>query len=71
MIQIEDQTINFTENEQVSVSFSVPFTGIPSISALPVSKNVEIFVSNLTESGCILNASSAFTGAVRIVAMRG
>lgn len=51
--------------------FSTTFTDIPSISALPVIRNVEIFVSNLTTTGCTLNASAPFSGAVRVVAMRG
>jgi hypothetical protein len=38
---------------------------------LPVQTNVEVFVSNLTSSGCTLNTSAAFTGAIRVVAVRG
>ena len=71
MIQIENQNITFVNETDKNVTFTNSFIEIPSISAIPVARNVEIFVSNLTTTGCTLNASAAFSGVVRVVAMRG
>ena len=71
MIQIENQIIPFVGETTKNVSFSTAFISAPAITALPVQTNVEVFVSNLTSSGCTLNTSAAFTGAIRVVAVRG
>lgn len=70
-MQIDNQTVLFTNETSKAVSFSTPFTGIPSISALAVSNNAEIFVSNLATDGCTLNTSAPITGQVLVVAVRG
>jgi hypothetical protein len=71
MIQIENQNITFVNETEKNILFTNSFVEIPSISAIPVLRNVEIFVSNLTTTGCTLNASAAFSGVVRVVVMRG
>lgn len=71
MIQIENQIIPFVGETSKNVSFSTTFISAPAITALPVQNNVEVFVSNLTTSGCTLNTSATFTGAIRVVAVRG
>ena len=76
MIQIDTSDVIFTDQETKNVNFSVPFMSSPSISAIATtgasdSCNVEIFVSNLTNTGCTLNSSARFTGTVRVVAVRG
>lgn len=71
MIQIENQTIIFSNQTTKDVSFSTAFVLPPSVSALAISNNAEIFISNLTTSGCTLNTSAPITGQVRIVAVRG
>jgi hypothetical protein len=76
MIQIDTTEVNFSNQEFLNLNFSQPFMSIPAISAIPVTGagspcNVEIFVSNLTTTGCTLNSSSRFTGKVRVVAVRG
>ena len=71
MIQIENQTVIFTGNESKDVTFSTVFLGPTSISAYAINNNAEIFVCNLTTSGCTLNTSAPITGQVRIVAVRG
>lgn len=71
MIQIENQTIPFNKEESKNVTFSTAFLGSPSVSAYAINNNAEIFVSNLTTSGCTLNTSAPITGQVRIVAVRG
>lgn len=71
MIQIENQTIIFSNQDSKSVIFSTSFLAEPSVSALAINNNAEIFISNLTISGCTLNTSAPITGQVRIVAVRG
>lgn len=71
MIQIENQTIAFIREDSKNVTFSTTFLSSPSVSAYAINNNAEIFVSNLTTSGCTLNTSAPITGQVRIVAVRG
>jgi len=70
-MQIETQDVSFSNQSTKAVIFSTAFTSAPSISALVVDQNIEIFVSNLTNVGCILNSSSAFTGNIKLIATRG
>lgn len=76
MIQIDTTEVSFSNQTQASVIFSQPFISTPSISAISTSGlsdscNVEMFVSDLTSTGCTLNSSAPFTGTVRVVAVRG
>lgn len=76
MIQIDTTVVSFSNQEVLNLAFSQTFESNPSISAIPITGigspcNVEIFVSNLTTSGCTLNSSAPFTGNVRVVAVRG
>ena len=71
MIQIENQTIVFSNQITRNVLFSTTFVSPPSVSVLAINNNAEIFVSNLTTTGCTLNTSAPITGQVRIVAVRG
>ena len=70
-MQIETQDVSFSNQSSKNVTFSVSFLSTPSISAIPVDQDVEIFVSNLTTSGLTLNSSANFTGTVKLIAMRG
>ena len=70
-MQISNQTVSFTNESSKTVSFSPVFDDIPSVSAIAVSNNVEIFVSNLTIDSCTLNTSAPITGQVVVVAVRG
>lgn len=70
-MQIDNQTVLFSNEISKTVNFSTTFSEIPSVSALAVNNNAEIFVSNLTTSGCTLNTSAPITGTVVVVAMRG
>lgn len=70
-MQIEAQDVSFSNESSKNINFSISFLSTPSISAIAIDQNVEIFVSNLTTVGCTLNASSKFTGSVKLVATRG
>lgn len=70
-MQIETQDVSFSNQSTKNVTFSVPFLFVPSISAIPVDQDVEIFVSNLTTTGLTLNSSANFTGTVKLIATRG
>jgi|GEM_PF-4438133 len=76
MIQIDRSSVVFSNEETKNITFSESFISSPSISATATtgvsdSCNVEIFVSNLTNTGCTLNASAPFTGTVSVIAVRG
>jgi len=71
MIQIENQTIVFANQDSKSVTFSTSFMSEPSVSAHAIDNNAEIFVSNLTTTGCTLNTSAPITGQVMFIAVRG
>lgn len=76
MIQIDTSSVVFTNEEMKNITFSEPFISPPSVSATATTGisdacNVEMFVSNLTNTGCTLNSSARFTGTVRVVAVRG
>lgn len=76
MIQIDISDAIFSNQTVANVVFSSPFLTIPSISAIAFSgmmeyRNIEIFVSNLTPTGCTLNTSAPFTGTVKVTAIRG
>jgi hypothetical protein len=68
---IEAQEITFTSLDGFSknVTFGATFYGVPSISASPVMQNIEIFVSNLTSTGCTLNTSAPFAGTISLIAV--
>lgn len=76
MIQIDSSDVIFSNQTSVNVSFSSAFLSIPSITATPSLgslnlRNIEIFISNLTASGCTINTSAPFTGTVKVIAVRG
>lgn len=71
MIQIENQTILFTGEDSKAVIFSTTFLSEPTVTAHAINNNAEIYISDLTTSGCTLNTSAPITGQVRIVAVRG
>jgi hypothetical protein len=71
MMQIDNQTVLFTNESSKAVTFSAAFAGDPAVSALAVNNNAEVFVSNLTTGGCTLNTSAPITGQVLVVAVRG
>lgn len=71
MIQVDTQDISFSNEDQKTVTFSDAFLGLPAISVVPENQNIEFFASNITVTGFTLNASSRFTGNVKIIATRG
>ncbi len=72
-MQIDTQQITFTlaDGTTKNVVFGVTFTSIPSVSAIPQGNNINLFISNLTMSGCTLNSSVPFVGTVSLIAARG
>ena len=68
---VETQQITFTslDDSSKNVIFDGFFYNIPSISATIVDQNVEVFVSNLTTSGCTLNTSVPFAGTISLIAV--
>ena len=72
-MQLETQEIVFSPSDGTtkSVVFSTVFLSIPSVSVTVNIQNVNIFVSNLTTTGCTLNTSAPFAGSVSLIAARG
>ena len=71
MLQIDTQTVSFSNQTTKSITFGIAFLGIPSVSAVPIDNDVNIFISNLTGTGCTLNSSAPFTGNVTVTSVRG
>jgi hypothetical protein len=68
---IETQQITFTSLDGFSknITFGTAFYSAPSISASPEAQNIEVFVTNLTTSGCTLNTSAPFAGTISLIAV--
>jgi hypothetical protein len=71
MIQIDTQTASFANQSSKTITFGLTFYGTPTVNAIPVDTDVEIFVSSITGTGCTLNSSAPFTGNVAVTAVRG
>lgn len=70
-MEIDTQTISFAGQSSKSIAFSTTFTGTPTVNAIPIDVDVELFISNVTVTGCTLNSSAPFTGNVAVTAVRG
>lgn len=71
-MQLETQEIVFSPADtSKNVSFDTVFLSIPSVTVTVKIQNVNIFVSNLTTTGCTLNTSAPFAGSVSLIAARG
>jgi|6_EtaG_2_1085325.scaffolds.fasta_scaffold00762_13 hypothetical protein len=67
-LTIHTCTKNAVDDDYLDVSFEVAFSTVPKVSAT-ADTNVNVFVSDLTSSGCRLNFSAKYTGSVYITAM--
>ena len=64
--EIETFEVSFSSEIEKSVSYS--FTRVPKLTATS-DDNINIYLSNITSSGCTINTSTKFTGTVYVHAI--
>ncbi len=65
---LESRIITFTDEDAVTVSFAKTHEEIPKVLVLPTD-DVNIVVNTITKTGCVIEASDAFTGNVHMQAI--
>jgi hypothetical protein len=74
-VQLEVAAVIFTNQSQVSYSFSEKFPAVPTITAISCDSlgtstaDVNVFISAITTTNVTLETSQAFTGTVHFQAM--
>ena len=74
-VQLEVAAVIFTNQSQVSYSFSEKFPAVPTITAISCdclgtsTADVNVFISAITTTNVTLETSQAFTGTVHFQAM--
>ena len=64
-VEIELFELSFSEESSRIITFSCSFSRIPQIT-VTTSGNENMYVSNITKSGCTVHASANITGTVRV-----
>jgi hypothetical protein len=66
VFEMETFEVSFSNETEKSISYS--FTKVPKLTAT-TDDNINIYLSNITDSSCTINASTKFTGTVYVHAI--
>jgi len=74
LVEIENQIVDITDTDQVTVTFSKAFTGSPAISAILITDsaavgNVNVYVGSVTTTSAIIKTSAVITGKISVQAV--
>lgn len=67
---IETASVTFSATDEVTYTFTEPFTAAPHVTLTAKSDNVNIYISAVSASSVTINASAAFTGSVELHAIQ-
>lgn len=67
---IETASVAFTAADEVTHTFTEPFTAAPVVTLTAKEDNVNVYISAVTTTSVTINASAAFTGSVELHAIQ-
>ena len=63
-IEIQEETVEFSSTDSKSIIYD--FKKIPFVTATSSINNVNVYVENITRTGCTIRTSAPITGAVHV-----
>ena len=63
-VEILEESVRFTSSDSVSITYS--FSKVPFVTATSSVNNVNVYVANITSTGCTIRTSAPITGDVHV-----